>query len=179
MGLFTGYCLADIRSETTKVGRYAWYNKAETLLCFAFLLAIVFFPLPNYVPRRHDMILPYPSWVGIAYSGLFRPLWGLGLCRLIWNLEKYRSGWVYNFLSCQFWEIFAKLNFSVYLIHYILLSWLTQLFMHEQFHFSGMLAIVLGLGEVTLIYMIGLVFYVMVEYPISLGSRKIMRKLRG
>lgn len=121
------------KPQQTSVERYV---EIFENLCLVFLLAaLIYFPLPNYFEAF------YPSWIGMLYNSGVRPLWGLVLGHLIYNLEmsniKYShasNSWLYNFFANDTWLIFSKLNFSAYLVHYYVIYWVYERIIEEQYY---------------------------------------------
>ena len=188
IGLMTGYFLAEekarqktdveyrmmfIEKMNKKGFKNTWKRTISLLALVLCLCGIIYFPLPQYTE------VFYPYWIGVTYPILFRPIWSIFLAALIYITEKYRTGWIYNIFSCDYFILPAKLNFSTYVIHYILLPWITQGWALKQYYFNWLFGLLLVVGYIFICYFFGLVFYVLVEYPLGVGSRVVMDLVAG
>ena len=182
MGLMVGYILVDKRDRISnkEINKESapfipsidnWKRSLKLLVCVVGLAGVMYFPYPQYVE------VYYPYWIGVCYSTVHRQIWSFFLVSIIYLIETYRSGWIYNILSSNYWNLPAKINFSVYVIHYILLPWITENFAFQQYYFTPLFAILMNVGYTLIIYFMGLIFYVLVEHPIGLASKTIIARL--
>ena len=76
------------------------------------LIAIIYFPLPNYSTFEPF----YPVWLGSFYNSSMRLLWGIIMAYLIYHLESNYAkhpnqshSYIYNFLSNDIFILFSKI----------------------------------------------------------------------
>ena len=136
------------------------------------LLLIVLLPLPQYYVDF------FPASFQMFYEANYRVIWGLLICSLIYLLETRLSGWCYNFLSNNFWTIFARINFSAYLVHFYVLVHLVVWIFEDTAYASAWYIFMGTIMTVVFSYLMAFVFYVLVEAPVAIGSRKLITWLR-
>lgn len=59
-----------------------------------------------------------------AYEILFRPVWGLCLCWVLWACHFGYGGIINRFLSIKYFVTISKLGYGVYMIHWVILSYI-------------------------------------------------------
>lgn len=56
--------------------------------------------------------------VALAYYTLFRPIWGLCICWVIWSCHNGYGGIINKFLSFRYFVPISKISFGIYLYHW-------------------------------------------------------------
>lgn len=70
----------------------------------------------NYPLRQLDADIA-PFYYGLYY-GLGRVVWSIALCYIIFACTNGYGGPINAFLSHPMWQLFSKLSYSVYLVHF-------------------------------------------------------------
>ena len=175
-GAFTGICLADYRKkkhdEKKKRKTFTFKTSLTILFINLTLLLIVLLPLPQYYVDF------FPASFQMFYEANYRVIWGLLICYQIYLLETRLSGWCYNFLSNNFWTIFARINFSAYLVHFYVLVHLVVWIFEDTAYASAWYIFMGTIMTVVFSYLMAFVFYVLIEAPVAIGSKKLIAYLR-
>lgn len=80
------------------------------------IFSIIFGPYNIQNPDRDENFLSVAFWNAFA-----RPVWGLCLSWIIFACVKGYGGFINSFLSHVFWQPLARLSYSLYLIHLIVM----------------------------------------------------------
>ena len=171
LGVIAGYWLVEARHNVSKVN---WLYHVKVISLSLLLIGVIYFPLPNYYEP-----LFWPRWVGYAYTGLNRAFWGLFLAALIYYLEIYRTGWIYQILSNDYWLLLSKLNFSAYLYHMHVNTIVHEYVIHRMYFLTPLEAIMIGIAITVLSYGVAAFTYVIAEYPLSVLAKRIMEWVQG
>ena len=178
-GIVAGCWLAELRlSKVGGPGKWTWKVNAGIILSFLMLVGLMFFPYPNFTLEGEDDLF-WPYWVGVCYTSLSRGVWGLILTYFVYLLEKHKTGMIYDILSSNFWVVLSKLNFSAYLFHIYIICRSLEFFGYESFYFSEFFTFLWSTGCVVTVYVKSAVFYILCEYPLTVGCKFLMGRLQG
>lgn len=142
---------------------------AGWLLALATLAAIVVAPQPvmnGQMPGRLPLAL---------YSCLARPLWSCAVVWVMYASMTERGGLVAKFLAARCFIPFSRLNYSVFLIHPVVIA----VFYGSQqgtFHFSHYLMTYLILGNLVVTYACAFLLSALFELPIMSLERLLHKR---
>ena len=143
------------------------------LLYFTILLTIIYIQLPQFY---EDF---YPICFMSFYDSMVHNLWGIVLAGLIYCLEINQQGWMYNLLSSNVWTIPARLGFSTYLVHFYVLQGVINWIYIDNIYANQWFLVMNIIFGIFVSYLVGTVFYVLVEAPMSVLSQVFMKFLVG
>lgn len=151
IGTLTGYIIYTSRKS----------QLPRIVIFFGWLLSIGF--LVSHVFYR---LRPSHSVVGrILYDSLYREFWTASICWIVFACHQLKSGGVFRtFLSHRFWQPLSKVCLSTYLIHYIY-ELLTHLNRKEPTWVNIWWQIHINIADVIISFILGTIFYLIVEAP--------------
>ena len=164
VGLLLGLAVHDIDTVKTWLRKFS-YNPKICLLgaiwALGFTLGILglygCYPTANGVGQMS---------VGSAamYNATFRLLWGIFVAVLILMCVLGYAGFINDILSSRFWIPFARVNYTTYVIHLILLIFFIQT-SEKTFRFTTINFTVFVAGMLMCINCLGVVLSCFIEAP--------------
>lgn len=136
------------------------------ILSVGFLLSHIFYQLKPGNSETAKFI----------YDSVYRELWTCAICWIIYACHHLQSGKLLRtFLSQDFWQPLSKICLSVYLTHYLYI-YLTH-FNQKQLQWIDIWwEIHIHIADVLISFVIGGLFYLMIEAPTSRFVKVLFKK---
>lgn len=107
---------------------------------------------------------PFRLLNGCVYNALFRSIWGLSICWIVFACQSLNTGGIIRwFLSLSMWQPLSKIGLSIYLFHRTYLHSTANLNVDMGESYTRSLVI----SDVVITTFLGLLFHLLVEAPIS------------
>ena len=117
-------------------------------------------------------------WAAAFYNATFRVLWGIFLSILILLCNLGYGGVINDILSANFWIPFARVNYTTYIIHLMLLQ-MYAMTLEQDFHFTTLNYTLTASGLLMCLNCLGLVCSCIIEAPfIQLEKLILVGKMR-
>lgn len=102
-----------------------------------------------------------------VYRTVYRSIWAISLCWIVFACQKLQTGGILRwFLSLTMWQPLSKIGFSLYLFHRVYLfsttSWNVKNKMFGEYY-----TIFLAVTDIVITTVLGLLFHLIIEAPIS------------
>jgi len=153
-GLLLGFLLFKTRHSKLNLNIYlVLFGWMVTLATFA----AVVFGVDSQQNKLSDLDFMF-------YQGLFRTAWGFALAYLIFMCVKGYGGPINTFLSWGFWAPLAKISYSCYLVHILVVIWQVSMPQYSLYA-SHPLMVYTCLSNVCISMGIGLLMMIMFEAP--------------
>lgn len=176
LGLFLPHHLASQavhRSSQAKnrLSRFANFNARCNLhlpnICVLILIILLVSNLPYFRSKQ-----PMTRAVAASYAFLARPIWSISMSILVYRLIKKRREKIHwlrglrNLLSKPIWRPLTRLSFASYLFHPIVMAAFYGS-RTETFVMTPALMFYFTTGNIVLTYLAALLFYLLIEQPLS------------
>ena len=109
---------------------------------------------------------PFTKSENILYYMFSRTIYSIGIALMIYACHNGYGGIINSFLSWSFWVPLSRLTFMTYLCHPIVLT-LMYGTMRFRFIYTDWTLVVLFAAAVILSYCLGLLFAIVIEYPLA------------
>lgn len=112
-GVITGYFIYRKKEEPVKL------SNIKVLLLWILALSsmlVVLYSQSFFVKGAE-----YKVFWSSLYNSLARPVWSFGVCLVILLCSFGYGGWINKFLSCSVFNVLIRLNYSIYLVHMLIL----------------------------------------------------------
>ncbi|XP_062544927.1 O-acyltransferase like protein-like isoform X2 [Armigeres subalbatus] len=138
----------------------------------ALTAVIMFCAHEIYKPREADP-------VGDAfYEALHRVAWVLCIMWLIFMCINEHASALGHFLAWTFWQPVARLSYSMYLIHYVVIIISFAGMQSQPFYFSAINLQYINFGVIGLTGAVSLVWWIFIEQPFQIIERNVCRWIR-
>lgn len=80
-------------------------------------------------------VISHKSWSKkerYTYEILFRPVWGLCICWVLWACHFGYGGIINNFLSIKYFVTISKLSYAIYMIHIVVISYIVYVARYKR-----------------------------------------------
>lgn len=111
IGLITGVYILDHKSREFKI------HWAKNLAIWI----VVLVGMGTIVFTGNDILNNFERIKNAAYITLHRPAWSIGICWIVYASVKGRGGIVGWFLSLPAFQVLARLTYSMYIVHVVIL----------------------------------------------------------
>ena len=142
------------------------YFGLKVLTPVALLISIIYLPLTSKLSEQRGELARWASSLALS---LTRSLWSLAIARLVYVCAKphgVTDSFIKRFLSSAKWRPWSRVGFSVLLIQWEVISYVSQTqTMVPHMTISYLLAMLLLCTLAT--YAISLVVYLTIEYPLA------------
>ena len=174
VGLILGVAMHQREQIKAYFDRTPVYLRAvmiKSVWAFGFLCGIVsLYGLYPYANGGHMGI-----WSAAFYNATFRLLWGIFLSILILLCTLGYGGVINDILSSNFWIPFARVNYTTYIIHLVLLEMYMMTF-EQDFHFTTINYTVTCAGLLLCINSLSLVCSCIIEAPFIKLEKLILKR---
>ncbi|XP_022094565.1 nose resistant to fluoxetine protein 6-like [Acanthaster planci] len=109
---------------------------------------------------------PMTKAANIVYGSISRFVWALALAWLVFACKYGYGGWINSFLSWSVWVPLARVTFSAYMFHPIVIEVFYGNFA-SPFHFSVYLMAFYFAGLVSVSYFVAILVALAIEYPFA------------
>ncbi|XP_044737961.1 nose resistant to fluoxetine protein 6-like [Chrysoperla carnea] len=171
IGLFLGYILYNTKNKVIRINRI--FVALLWLLTAVVMLFIVF---GNYKTLRSDYV-KHESYETM-FIGLHRNIWGLALSWIIFACMHGYGGPVNWFLSLSMFQVFAKLSYSVYLLHFGIQMIRTGN-NRVNSYFSDMSLLFSFFGTTCITLLVAMIWVLTFEYPFAVIDNLIIGSVSG
>lgn len=140
------------------------------LLLFLISLVCLFTTYPDYILSSglNRSIL-------VSYQSLVRTLWSICIGWILFQCSINQGGLVNKILSWSIWLPFAKLNYSCYLIHAIMI----KIILYNQvipMYYQGHLIVNNFISHILISYLTAIVVMIFFETPFFVIEKKIFKR---
>lgn len=102
------------------------------------------------------------------YGSHSRVLWAAFVCWIIFACHQLKSGGIIRkFLSNVYWQRLSKLCLSIYLVHYVYINISEGFMIKTKDSYYFLWNVHISVGDVTISIVLGTLFYLLIEAPIT------------
>lgn len=166
IGVTAGYLVFNFKDKKFKI------NKALNVfiwLITLLVLNLIVFSQIFFVKTEKN------NFLNGLFNAFARPLWALGICWIIFACVTKNGGIVNTFLSLPIFNFVAKLTYTLYLIHLIII-WLIVGRRRHVDYFSNIRSIHEVFGDIAFSTLVAMVFSLLFESPMITLGKKIFKK---
>lgn len=160
IGMITKLLLEYYHSHMSSLSKIIY-----TIISILFALICIYFPFySNHFPRI----------VLIIYQSISRQCWAFAIGWLVFTCSLNPSGLINRILSWSYWTIIARLSYSTYLIHAILI--LVQVYNRTStIHYQTSMMINTFLAQIILTLFLSIFVVILIEMPCQLFEKQIRK----
>jgi hypothetical protein len=165
------YFQAFGRSTQYLIGVWLGVFMFKTDLCQKFNKSLMFFgwfASLCFIIFQVYFRLRFFDWTHVVYNTIGRFLWACSISWIIFACHHLKSGGIIRkFLSHLYWQPISKLCLSIYLIHFVFISYVEMEKFQpvEGFRFPWIMLI--SAGDITISIFLAFFFHLFVEAPIT------------
>ncbi|CAF3972930.1 unnamed protein product [Adineta steineri] len=160
IGMITRLIIEQYHSTLSKIKIILY-----TIISIILAMICIYFPFySNY----------FPKFFGIIYQSLSRQCWAIAVGWLIFACSTNHGGLINKILSWPLWTIIARLSYSAYLIHPIII--LIQVYNHlTTIHYQTSIVLNNFISQIILTLFTSIFVVILVEMPCSLFEKQIRK----